>query len=133
MTFYASIMLFADVGLRGVVSSHAIGNKKNCRNSFKTKDFWTRVRLPPSPPKEFNMMDKQKLIDEIRKTIPNLVAEEICSVQPMPNIDFDALAQSPLWESYVNRHFSHLSSSDGDVMVSTGVASREGDTSGDRR
>ena len=103
------------------------------RSIFEGRFFRTRVRLPPSPPKEFNMMDKQKLIDEIRKTIPNLVAEEICSVQPMPNIDFDALAQSPLWESYVNRHFSHLSSSDGDVMVSTGVASREGDTSGDRR
>ena len=79
------------------------------------------------------MIDKQKLIDEIRKTIPNLVAEEICSVQPMPNIDFDALAQSPLWESYVNRHFSHLSSSDGGDLVSTGVDSRDGNPSGDRR
>lgn len=79
----------------------------------KRKVLRTAVRFRPPPPKEFNMMDNQKLIDEIRKTIPNLVAEEICSVQPMPNIDFDALAQSPLWESYVNRHFSHLSSSDG--------------------
>ena len=26
-------------------------NKKNCRNSFKTKDFWTAVRFRPAPPK----------------------------------------------------------------------------------
>lgn len=65
----------------------------------------------------------QTLISDIRKTLPNQIAEELCSVQPMPNIDFDALAQNHLWKSFVARHFSHLNVSDGGDMISTGVDS----------
>ena len=53
------------------------------------------------------MSDMQKYIDEIRKILPDKIAEELCSVQPMPNnIDFDALANYPLWISFVARHMS---------------------------
>ena len=48
----------------------------------------------------------QKLIDEIRKNSPEQLAKDLVSVQPMPdNIDFDAIAKSPLWQSWVNRHW----------------------------
>lgn len=45
-----------------------------------------------------------ELIQKLRISIPAKIAEEICSVQPMSNIDFEALAQHPLWISYCNRH-----------------------------
>jgi hypothetical protein len=44
-------------------------------------------------------MDKsiQEMINLFRENIPNIIAEELVNVQPMPNnIDFKALAEHPL-------------------------------------
>lgn len=53
-------------------------------------------------------MIDQKLLDLIRTMHPEQVAKEICSVHPMPQIDYKKLAESPLWQSFVDRHFGHL-------------------------
>lgn len=52
------------------------------------------------------MDEMQKYIDEFRKIVPDKIAEELCSVQPMPNIDFDELANDPVWLSFVARHMN---------------------------
>lgn len=49
-----------------------------------------------------------KLLELIKQVVLEQIAKDICSVQPMPNIDYMKLAESPLWQSFVDRHFSHL-------------------------
>jgi hypothetical protein len=61
---------------------------------------------------------QQAMIDRIRELVPQKMAEEIVSVQPMPNIDFEALAEHPLWQSFCQRH-KEKNLSDGGVLVST--------------
>lgn len=46
----------------------------------------------------------QKMLEALRKTKPEEIANEIISVQPMPNVDWELLAKSPLWDSFVERH-----------------------------
>ena len=50
------------------------------------------------------MEEQMHLINTIRKTFPSKIAEELCIVQPMPNVDLKALAESDLWHSYCLRH-----------------------------
>lgn len=38
-------------------------------------------------------------------TVPDDIAKELVSVQPMPDIDLNELAKHPLWSSFVRRHF----------------------------
>ncbi len=53
------------------------------------------------------MSSTEKEIKRIRKNLPDEIAREINSVQPMKpeNIDMEAIARSPLWVSFCNRHF----------------------------
>ena len=38
----------------------------------------------------------QDVLAQIRRILPSMIAEELCSVQPMNNIDWKALEQDPL-------------------------------------
>lgn len=42
---------------------------------------------------------KKLATEQIKK-----IAEEIVSVQPMPNIDLSKVAEHPLWQSFVDKH-----------------------------
>lgn len=46
-----------------------------------------------------------QFIRDYRAMAVEQMIKGLCSVQPMPNIDWEALAMHPLWQSYVNRHF----------------------------
>lgn len=47
----------------------------------------------------------QELINNVRKTYPQKLAEDLVNVQPFnEKIDWDALAAHPLWISYCERH-----------------------------
>ncbi len=46
----------------------------------------------------------KEVLATIRKTMPQNIAEEILSVQPMPNIDLHEVAKHPLWQSFVDKH-----------------------------
>ena len=48
-----------------------------------------------------------ELIKLIRKSYPEQIAKDIVSVQPMPNIDLEALSQHPLWTSFIKRHMKN--------------------------
>ena len=48
-----------------------------------------------------------KLLELIRKSYPEQIAKDIVSVQPMPNIDLQALSQHPLWTSFIKRHMKN--------------------------
>ena len=52
-----------------------------------------------------NLVPSAELLTFIRATHPRQIAEELVSVQPMPNIDWVALEQSWLWQSYCARHY----------------------------
>jgi hypothetical protein len=45
----------------------------------------------------------KEMIELIRKTDPHKVAKDLIEVQPMPQVDFDALANHPLWISFCKR------------------------------
>lgn len=66
--------------------------------------------------------DKQELIRKLRKQVATKLAEDIASVQPMPDIDFTELSKSDLfnniWNRYCNNHIENPS--DGDALASTG-------------
>ena len=51
--------------------------------------------------------DMSDLIKLIRKTIVSDMANSIIAVQPMPDVDWHGVANSPLWHSFVNRHFKN--------------------------
>jgi hypothetical protein len=54
------------------------------------------------------MGDEVKLnIAELRKTIPQQIAESLCSVQPI-NIDFKALMDDPLAQVLITRFAERL-------------------------
>lgn len=44
-------------------------------------------------------------IEQARKLIPEQIAREICSVQPIDNIDFEALANDPIAQALLGRFF----------------------------
>lgn len=46
----------------------------------------------------------EESIKLIRTVLSDKIAEDLISVQPMPNIDFKSLAKHPLWQSFVDRH-----------------------------
>lgn len=50
-------------------------------------------------------MITQEMINEIRKKLPRQIAEDLIKVQPLSNINLHELAKTPLWSSFVNRHF----------------------------
>ena len=53
-----------------------------------------------------NSQDMQKMLNELRKTIPQKIAQDVVSVQPFnEHVDWDALSAHPLWHSFCNRHF----------------------------
>lgn len=52
--------------------------------------------------------DVTSLLKELRATLPENIAAEILSVQPMPDLDFHALAQHPLWTSFCSRHLGKI-------------------------
>lgn len=57
-------------------------------------------------------MNNKELSKKLAEELIRKMAEDIVSVQPMPSIDFDALAQSSLWQSFCNRHFDNPSDGD---------------------
>ena len=34
------------------------------------------------------------------------LARELASIQPMPNVDLEAIGKHPLWQSFCRRHFT---------------------------
>lgn len=51
------------------------------------------------------MNEREINLSLVRKMLPEKIAEDLVSVQPMSNIDFLKLGESWLWKSFVLRHF----------------------------
>ena len=52
-----------------------------------------------------------ELLQLIRKTLPQRLAEDIASVQQIPSFtkeEWEVLANHPLWQSFSDRHFKHI-------------------------
>jgi hypothetical protein len=57
--------------------------------------------------KELIMVLQNKIIEMLRKIVPEQIAKEICDVQPI-NIDFEKLRNDPLINLMLNNFFERL-------------------------
>ena len=48
----------------------------------------------------------RRFLESVRTVLPATIAQQLASVQPIPYIDLNALAESPLWRSFVDRHIN---------------------------
>ena len=48
----------------------------------------------------------KELLKKVRETMPDLIAKDIINVQPISNVNWNAIAESKIFQSFAKRHFN---------------------------